>query len=150
MKRLLPLLLLALSGCVTGRYYDYTFRLNGDNAVAPLSYEDDELRVEFRPVASNIGFTMLNKSGKDFKILWDEAVLVVADTSNRAVHGDVRVIFEENTQLPNTVIAGTYFKDLVTVTRKQSINTGARSPEAIAASETNSYYMLPNYVRRAK
>lgn len=120
-KKIFPIFLITLSSCYP-KLYDYNFQLVG--ATSSLFFEDESIKVSFVPDPNNIGFTLFNKAKVPLKILWDNAVIVVVDTSNRVIHGDVRKLFDGSAQIPNIVIAGTYFKDIVTVIRESEIAVG--------------------------
>ena len=78
------------------------------------SYEDDFIKIIWRPALTEFSFTLENKSDNSIKIIWDEAVYIDEDNSSlKVMHSGVKYVDGEKAQ-PLTVIAKkTKINDLV-------------------------------------
>ena len=78
------------------------------------SYEDDFIKIIWRPALTEFSFTLENKSDNSIKIIWDEAVYIDEDNSSlKVIHSDVKYV-DGKAQPLTVIVKKTKINDLVT------------------------------------
>lgn len=114
--------LITLSGCYTTQYVGkYKLDIasvdkNGTKSKDTIKsnyFEDSLIQIVWSPTEKKLDFELLNKSDKNFQVLWDEAAMVIDGKSMRIFHYGVKLVEAEKSQPPTTVIHGATLSDAI-------------------------------------
>jgi hypothetical protein len=78
------------------------------------SYEDSLINIIWTPTANEFHFSILNKTKNTIRIIWDNAIYIDENSSsNRIVHGDIKLSETNNSQVPTSIARGSKINDMV-------------------------------------
>jgi len=67
--------------------------------------EDENILIRWNPDAHHLNFTLLNKTDKTIKIIWDNSVYIDENgISNRVIHSGIKYIKKDRPQMPSIII----------------------------------------------
>ncbi len=77
-------------------------------------YEDALMRILFSTGAKSICFSVINKTDRSIKIIWDESAYIDENkSSHRVMHAGVRYISRDEPQTPSVVPAGSKLEETI-------------------------------------
>jgi hypothetical protein len=80
----------------------------------PNSFEDDRIRISWEPQATQLGFTLTNKTNSSLRVRWDDASYVGIDgRTDRIMHRGVKLVDRSESMPPTTVVRSAMLDDLV-------------------------------------
>lgn len=78
------------------------------------SFSDSLISITFIPSYTQIGFKLENKTDKNIKIDWNQALIIdVNGTSKKVFHSNVRYIERDKEQAPTIIYKGTNITELI-------------------------------------
>ena len=115
------------TSCTSVRYYaDYEVNLTGvekssngkkievgETSIKENCFSDSNLRVCFTPSKKDIGFTLVNLTDQNMKVVWDETVVTTLGKESKVLHEGVKFIDRNDFQRPSIVYPGKSLSDLV-------------------------------------
>jgi hypothetical protein len=97
----------------------------GEGVHGGMSYQDSIIQIKWTYTATAFEFTMLNKTNKSLKVLWEESAYIDENgESKRVFHKGVKYIDRSQTQPSTTVIRGSVLSDLVAPVDKVNYMSG--------------------------
>ena len=82
------------------------------NEISKYIYEDSYIKIKWFFIIDRFYFTLYNKSDHALKVIWDDAALVMTDTSiSRLMHEGTKYSQRNETQLATTIPRGAKIED---------------------------------------
>lgn len=114
---LLPVLGIGFTvmSCATpAPHYKFSISLIEPVKSESLRYEDHDIRVFFQIGTSQISFNFENLTETPIKIPWDDLIYISPSArSMRVIHGGIRLIDRNNSQVPTTVAPKSRISDIL-------------------------------------
>ena len=101
---------------VNGEEYRYSFEIVSPKSDTALSFEDENLKIDFSMSNTDVNFNMLNKTDSPLKIIWDEAAMVIAGEAEKIFHKGIKYADRNLIQPPTTIPGGARYSDLLVAT----------------------------------
>lgn len=96
------------------RYGEQTITTIEEEGIQKYFFEDEMVKILWLPTASDINFTLTNKTNHSIKIIWDEAAFVDEEGhSHRIIHSGVKFIDKNNPQPPSVIVRNATISDLI-------------------------------------
>lgn len=128
------------------RYYEYHYSMVAPTHDTSLLFENDTLNVKFDITASEINFDIKNKLSDPFKIIWDDASVVMFGENKKIIHKGVKYIDRSNAMPATSIPGGVSWSDLVVPADNIYYREGTYSQYVSVSGGWETKPLYPNYL----